>query len=59
MYCVYSSPPLHRKKTLYACESFDGFVNRTVLKIEKLPWHAVAATVQAFVCRFVEGVYTK
>ena len=43
-----------RNRSLYACESFDEFVNCTVLKIEKLSWHAVAATVKAFVARYVD-----
>lgn len=44
---------IHRSRSLYACTGFDGFVNHTVQKIEKLPWHTVATTVQAFVGRFV------
>lgn len=42
-----------RKRVVYICNHFDGFIYHTVLKIEELPWRIVASTVETLVSRFV------
>jgi len=42
---------LMRKRVVYICNHFDGFIYHTVLKIEELPWRVVASTIETLVSR--------